>query len=96
MEKHAIIFGTGSLAEVVDFYLTHDSPYRVVAFTATGDSIKESNYAYFAARNLSSDTLIEVPGSHYFVLEQPETAERIIVDFFPRTPQASQESYLNS
>ncbi|MGA6826585.1 acetyltransferase [Nitrospira sp. NS4] len=44
MDKPAIIFGTGSLAEVVDFYLTHDSPYRVVAFTATGESVKESNY----------------------------------------------------
>lgn len=44
MDKPAIIFGTGSLAEVVEFYLTHDSPYRVVAFTATGDAIKESNY----------------------------------------------------
>lgn len=44
MDKSAIIFGTGSLAEVADFYLTHDSPYRVVAFTATGNFVKESNY----------------------------------------------------
>lgn len=33
MKKQAIIFGTGSFAEVVDFYLTHDSCYDVVAFT---------------------------------------------------------------
>src|SRR5687768_346037 len=44
MEKPAIIFGTGSFAEVVQFYLTHDSAYSVVAFTATGDSIKESSF----------------------------------------------------
>lgn len=29
-----VIFGTGSLAEVIHFYLTHDSPHEVVAFTA--------------------------------------------------------------
>jgi sugar O-acyltransferase (sialic acid O-acetyltransferase NeuD family) len=30
-----VIFGTGSMAELLDFYLTHDSPHEVVAFTAT-------------------------------------------------------------
>jgi sugar O-acyltransferase (sialic acid O-acetyltransferase NeuD family) len=34
-KKQAVIFGTGSFAEVVDFYLTHDSAYKVVAFTAS-------------------------------------------------------------
>lgn len=33
--KKAIIFGAGEFAEVVHFYLTHDSEYEVVAFTAT-------------------------------------------------------------
>ena len=37
MKKKAIIFGDGSMAEVVDFYLTHDSAYEVVAFTKAGD-----------------------------------------------------------
>jgi sugar O-acyltransferase (sialic acid O-acetyltransferase NeuD family) len=32
--KRAIIFGTASFAEVVDFYLTNDSVYEVVAFTS--------------------------------------------------------------
>jgi sugar O-acyltransferase (sialic acid O-acetyltransferase NeuD family) len=44
MEKLAIIFGTSSFAEMVDFYLAQDSSYRVVAFAATGDSLQESNY----------------------------------------------------
>ncbi len=30
--KKAVIFGTGTLAELVDFYLTQDSTYEVVAF----------------------------------------------------------------
>lgn len=34
-KPRAIIFGTGSFAEVVDFYLKHDSDYDVVGFTTT-------------------------------------------------------------
>ncbi|MDF0643540.1 MAG: acetyltransferase [Nitrospira sp.] len=44
MTKQAVIFGTGSLAEVIDFYLAHDSSYRVVAFTATGDFVGQSQF----------------------------------------------------
>jgi sugar O-acyltransferase (sialic acid O-acetyltransferase NeuD family) len=29
------VFGTGSMGELLDFYLTHDSPHEVVAFAAT-------------------------------------------------------------
>lgn len=36
--KKVIIFGTGGFAEVVHYYLTHDSPYEVAAFSATRDS----------------------------------------------------------
>ena len=39
--KKAIIFGTGSFADIVYFYLTNDSEYEVVAFTATNDYIKD-------------------------------------------------------
>lgn len=35
MKKKAIIFGTGTLAELVDFYLDNDSTYEVVAFCST-------------------------------------------------------------
>ncbi len=34
-----VIFGTGAFAEVVHFYLTHDSDHEVVAFTAHRDRI---------------------------------------------------------
>ena len=36
-----VVFGTGSFAECVHFYLTHDSPHEVVAFTVHGDRIDE-------------------------------------------------------
>ena len=41
-EKKAVIFGTGSIAEVVAFYLNHDSDYEVVAFTASNAGVSES------------------------------------------------------
>ena len=34
-----VVFGTGSFAECVHFYLTHDSPHEVVAFTVHEDRI---------------------------------------------------------
>jgi sugar O-acyltransferase (sialic acid O-acetyltransferase NeuD family) len=34
-----VVFGTGSFAECVNFYLTHDSPHEVVAFTVHRDRI---------------------------------------------------------
>ena len=40
--KKVILFGTGELADVVRFYLKHDSSYEVVAHTADREYIKES------------------------------------------------------
>lgn len=42
--KKAIIFGTGSFAELAYYYLTKDSEYEVIAFTATLDSIKQDTF----------------------------------------------------
>ncbi len=42
MKKKIVLFGTGELADVVRFYLTHDSSYEVVAHTADREYIKES------------------------------------------------------
>lgn len=39
-KKKIIIFGPGDLGQVVHFYLTNDSSYEVVAFTAHKDKIK--------------------------------------------------------
>ncbi|HKP37809.1 MAG TPA: acetyltransferase [Pyrinomonadaceae bacterium] len=36
-----IVFGTGSFAQVVQFYLTHDSEHEVVAFTVHEDHISD-------------------------------------------------------
>lgn len=39
-----VIFGVGQIAEVAHFYLTHDSDYETVAFTADGAFIEETEY----------------------------------------------------
>jgi len=39
-KKKVIIFGPGDFGQVVHFYFTHDSPYKVVAFSAHKDKIK--------------------------------------------------------
>jgi len=33
MSRKVVVFGGGSFAQIVHFYLTHDSPYEVAAFT---------------------------------------------------------------
>jgi len=43
MEK-VVIFGTSIMAEVVYYYLTKDSPYEVVAFTADKDFIEQNEF----------------------------------------------------
>jgi len=42
--KKVVIFGTGDIAEVVHFYLTHDSPHKIVAFTVNEGSLKNSEF----------------------------------------------------
>ena len=36
IKKNLVIFGTGDIAELAHYYFTHDSDYRVVAFTVDG------------------------------------------------------------
>jgi len=38
-----IIFGAGQIAEVIHFYLKHDSPYEVCAFTVDSQYMKETS-----------------------------------------------------
>jgi sugar O-acyltransferase (sialic acid O-acetyltransferase NeuD family) len=44
MDKKVVIFGTGTLAEVAHFYLTHDSEFEVVAFTADKEYISSDTF----------------------------------------------------
>jgi sugar O-acyltransferase (sialic acid O-acetyltransferase NeuD family) len=42
--QKVVIFGTGVFAEVAHFYLTHDSDYKVVAFTVDRKFIKRKHF----------------------------------------------------
>jgi sugar O-acyltransferase (sialic acid O-acetyltransferase NeuD family) len=39
-----IVFGVGQFADMAHFYLTHDSPHEVVAFTVDNEYLKEKEY----------------------------------------------------
>jgi sugar O-acyltransferase (sialic acid O-acetyltransferase NeuD family) len=41
MQK-VILFGSGQMASMISFYLSHDSPFEVVAFTVDGEHINEA------------------------------------------------------
>jgi hypothetical protein len=68
-----------------------DQPICLVVARDDRESIKSSNLAYLRSRDRAGDALIEAEGGHYFVLERPETAERLIVDYFSPRP-ATQET----
>jgi sugar O-acyltransferase (sialic acid O-acetyltransferase NeuD family) len=42
--KKLVIFGTGEIGELANFYFTHDSDYEVVAFTADDEFVKEDTF----------------------------------------------------
>ncbi len=44
MTRDVVIFGTGEIAEIADFYFQHDSDYNVVAFTADDEFVKEDQF----------------------------------------------------
>jgi hypothetical protein len=44
MKKQIIIFGTGELAELADFYFTHDSKFEVAGFTVDGTYFSEKEF----------------------------------------------------
>jgi sugar O-acyltransferase (sialic acid O-acetyltransferase NeuD family) len=42
--RQIIVFGTGEIAELADFYFTHDSEFEVVAFTVDGAFLKQTEF----------------------------------------------------
>ena len=56
-KKNILIFGTGSFAELVSFYIEYDTDYRVSAYVVTDDyfnnQAKESTHGFIV--NLLND-----------------------------------------
>jgi sugar O-acyltransferase (sialic acid O-acetyltransferase NeuD family) len=42
--RKLVVYGTGLIAEVADFYFRNDSPYEVVAFSNAGEFIREDRF----------------------------------------------------
>ena len=42
--RKVIVFGLREMAELAHFYLTHDSPYEVIAFCVNGEFIKQNTF----------------------------------------------------
>lgn len=42
--KDLVVFGTGLMAEMAEFYFSHDTDRRVVAFTLDGAYVREDNF----------------------------------------------------
>ncbi len=62
--RKAVIFGTGSFAEVVHFYLQNDSEYEVVGFTANADAIAEDQFLGKPVVPFESVESVFAPGQH--------------------------------
>jgi sugar O-acyltransferase (sialic acid O-acetyltransferase NeuD family) len=43
-KQQIIVFGTGEIAELADFYFTHDSQFEVAGFTVDGAYVKEAEF----------------------------------------------------
>lgn len=42
--RKLVVYGTGLIAEVADFYFRNDSPYEIAAFTNAGEFIREDSF----------------------------------------------------
>ena len=62
--RTAVIFGTGSFAEVVHFYLRNDSEYDVVGFTASGESITDDRFLDLPVVPFETVDSVFPPGRH--------------------------------
>lgn len=64
MKKRAVLFGTGSLGEVVRFYLDCDSDYEVVGYTASDDRIDADTFGGLPVVPFSRVTTHFPPDEH--------------------------------
>lgn len=59
-----VVFGTGSFAELVHYYLTHDSEHEVVAFTASGDHVTTDTFSGLPLVPFEEVTRLYPPDTH--------------------------------
>lgn len=62
--KKVVIFGTGDVGQLANYYLKHDSPYEVVAFTADSQYINSPEYEGLPI--VPFDSITDTHPSDYF------------------------------
>lgn len=62
--KRAVIFGISGFSQIVDYYLTNDSEYEVVAITASDDQITQSRFCGYPVVGFDSLTENYSPEEH--------------------------------
>ena len=97
--KKIIIFGTGAFAEVVKYYLTHDSDYDVVAFTAHRKFIIEDKFCGLPVTAFE-DTESKYPPTEFsmFIAMGYKNMNKIRAQIFNESKKKGYEliSYVNS
>lgn len=66
--SRVVLFGGGPLAELAHFYLTHDSPHEVVAFTVNGDYIQQDTFHGLPVVPFETVQDTHPPGDHAMFL----------------------------
>lgn len=83
MSTRLIIFGTGELAEVAEFYFQRDSSYEVVAFTATADAVGAREFHGKPLVAFETLATTHPPGDHeLFIAVGYSKMNRLRADFF--------------
>ncbi len=59
-----VVFGAGDIAELAHFYFTHDSAYRVMAFTVDSAFVKESSFCGLPVVAVEDVATAFPPSSH--------------------------------
>ena len=62
--KPLVIFGAGDIAELAHFYFTHDSDYRVMAFTIDAEYIKQAEFCGLPVVPFEEVSHAFPPGEH--------------------------------
>lgn len=81
--RRVVVFGDGQVAELAHYYLSHDSPHEVVAFTVDAGRIK-------------ADTFLDlpvVPFEHLVETYPPDRYAMFVAIGYPRVNHIREEKY---
>jgi sugar O-acyltransferase (sialic acid O-acetyltransferase NeuD family) len=86
MSQEVVLFGNGELAEVIHFYLNHDSDYKVVAFTADEKFIKENSF----------NGLPVVPFESLYISHPPDKFKMFVALSYRKVNSIRAEKYIEA